>query len=129
MNTQIEQMISVLLIDEEAKNSLRVADRVLNSKSEGVRSSAFVPLVIAGEGCGFSSYGRVYSAIVDASASQPIRVPRHFWSWFFRKTMKRMKRCFTHRQEWSHLLGIVSMEPCLFLSRNTADRILLRVHR
>ena len=94
MNTQIEQMISVLLIDEEAKNSLRVADRVLNSKSEGVRSSAFVPLVIAGEGCGFSSYGRVYSAIVDASASQPIKGASTFLELVFPKDNEKDEKMF-----------------------------------
>lgn len=65
MNDKIEKMIASLLVDEDAKAVLMNADRILNSDSDGLRNSAFTPLVIAGEGCGFSSYGRVYSAIVD----------------------------------------------------------------
>lgn len=65
MNKRIEQMLSTLLVDENAKNALRKADMLLNSTSKSV--SNYIPLVIAKEGCGFSSFGRVYSAIVDES--------------------------------------------------------------
>lgn len=94
MNKQIEQMISELLIDEEAKQSLKVIDRVLNSDSELVRGSAYIPLVIAGEGCGFTSFGRVYSAIVDASAAQPIRGTSTFLDLVFPKDNERDESLF-----------------------------------
>lgn len=94
MNSNIEQMISTLLVDNQAKDALRGADRVLNSKSKQVRESASTLLVIAGEGCGFSSYGRVYSAIVDASISQPIRGTSTFLELVFPKNNEADEKLF-----------------------------------
>ena len=50
MNKQIENMLKKLKLCEEAKNSLRVAGRLLNFNSKAVHNNAFVPLAIAEEG-------------------------------------------------------------------------------
>lgn len=94
MNKKIEQMISLLFVDEEAKDVLRTADRILNSNVESVRSNVFVPLVVAGEGCGFSSFGRVFSAIVDASAAQSVRGSSSFLELVFPKDNERDENMF-----------------------------------
>lgn len=94
MNSSIEKMIASLLVDKQAKDILRGADRILNSKLEKVRENASALLVIAGEGCGFSSYGRVYSAIVDASVSQPIRGTSTFLELVFPKDNEADEKLF-----------------------------------
>ena len=94
MNKRIEKMIKMLLVDDEAKAFLRTADRVLNSGSVSIRNNAFVPLVVAGEGCGFSSFGRVYSEIVDASRFQTIRGTASFLELVFPKDNERDERLF-----------------------------------
>lgn len=73
MNKDIEEKLSALLVNEEAKEELRRIDKLLNSKSEKIRESASAILVTAGEGCGFSSYGKAFSVIVDSSIALKIK--------------------------------------------------------
>ena len=72
MNENLKQMIEELPVDEKAKEFLKRADVEHNLAREEKRNSLMVPLLVAGEGCGLSDYGRVYSAIVDASGSLPV---------------------------------------------------------
>lgn len=71
MNKNIEHMLSTLLVGNDAKDALRGLDKILNSKSSKIRESASALLVTAGEGCGFTSYGRVYSEIVNSYTRVP----------------------------------------------------------
>ena len=67
MNNKIREDISALLINDASKAALFSMDRMLNSQSSAIRNSTFVPLVIAGEGCGLTSFGRIFSEIINCS--------------------------------------------------------------
>ena len=67
MNDYIRKNISNLYINDTAKNALFSMDRMLNSPSAPIRSSAPAPLLVAGEGCGLTSYGRAFSEIINYS--------------------------------------------------------------
>lgn len=73
MNKNIEHMLATLLVGNDAKNVLKRTDKILNSKSDRIRDIASALLVTAGEGCGFSSYGRVYSEIVNSSLALKVK--------------------------------------------------------
>lgn len=94
MNKKIEQMLSTLLVGNEAKNVLKGIDKILNSKSLAIRESAPTLLVTAGEGCGFSSYGRVYSEIVDSSLALKVKGKESFIELVYPKDNERDEKLF-----------------------------------
>lgn len=85
MKKDIETQLSLLLVSDEAKKLLKGYDKILNAKSANIRKSASAMLVTAGEGCGFSSYGRVFSAIVDSSLALKVRGTETFLELVFPK--------------------------------------------
>lgn len=94
MNKSIEQMIETLLVNDEAKNKLRVIDKLLNSKLDKVRQSTPALLVTAREGCGFSSYGRAYAEIVDSSIALKVKGSSSFLELVFPKDNEKEERLF-----------------------------------
>lgn len=94
MTEAIEQNIKTLLVDDVAKNKLRTINKLLNSNSKKVRESTYALLVTAGEGCGFSSYGRVYSEIVDASNVHQTKGSTTFLELVFPKDSQREEKLF-----------------------------------
>jgi len=89
-----EDMIDALLVDELAKNKLKEADRILSSKSESLRQCSSAFLVTAGAGCGFSSYGKVYSSIVDSSRALKVKGTSTFLELVFPKDNEKEERLF-----------------------------------
>lgn len=94
MNKNIEHMLATLLVGNDAKDVLKGIDKILNSKSSKIRESASALLVIAGEGCGFSSYGRVYSEIVDSSLALKVKGKETFIELVYPKDNERDERLF-----------------------------------
>lgn len=94
MNKAIEKELNALFIDDEAKNCLRTIDRVFSVKTGNNDLVGPALLVTAGDGCGVSSYGKVYSLIVDSSPSLKIRGSRTFLELAFPKDNERDERLF-----------------------------------
>lgn len=94
MNKKIECMLSTLLVGNDAKDVLKGLDKILNSKSSKIRESASALLVTAGEGCGFSSYGRVYSEIVDSSLALKVKGKETFIELVYPKDNEPDERLF-----------------------------------
>lgn len=94
MNKNIEHMLSTLLVGNDAKDALRGLDKILNSKSSKIRESASALLVTAGEGCGFTSYGRVYSEIVNSSLALKVKGKETFIELVYPKDNERDERLF-----------------------------------
>lgn len=94
MNKNIEHMLATLLVGNDAKDVLKGIDKILNSKSGKIRESASALLVTAGEGCGFSIYGRVYSEIVDSSLALKVKGKETFIELVYPKDNERDERLF-----------------------------------
>lgn len=94
MNQNIEEKLATLLVGDDAINALKGIDKVLNSKHSKIRESASALLVTAGEGCGFSSYGRVYSEIVDSSLALKVKGKSTFIELVFPNNNEKDERLF-----------------------------------
>lgn len=94
MNKVIEKELNALFIDEEAKNCLRTIDRIFSVKSGSKDLVRTALLVTAGDGCGVSSYGKVYSLIVDSSPCLKVRGSESFLELVFPKDSEKEERLF-----------------------------------
>lgn len=94
MNKIIEKELNALFIDEEAKNCLRTIDRIFSVKSGSNDLVRTALLVTAGDGCGVSSYGKVYSLIVDSSPCLKVRGSESFLELVFPKDSEKEERLF-----------------------------------